>query len=206
MLQIYTRTDPSKAKLNITNTKIRGLAGLIQIMIEEAGVTVSDMTVRRFIANELEELGLIALCESCPDHNVCCLCKMWKAEIDMCHENMTRAEQQAAASPAPGGSSTNATTNATTSAATGLGPESAPANPPAPVRHWQHQLDMAAASLESHMKGHYEIKTHLFKLIAYAKVLRLDELAGNPDADTQDHPLRSRDQIYIHHIDGTFVP
>lgn len=49
--------------------------------------------------------------------------------------------------------------------------------------------------------GHYSIKGLLRKLVALAKVMRLVELESDRDVDGKDHRPRTRDQIFIHHID-----
>ena len=46
-----------------------------------------------------------------------------------------------------------------------------------------------------------QIKGHLRRLVALAKVMRLAELQIDSEADEKDQPPRSRDQVYIHHID-----
>ena len=122
-----------------------------------AAALVSDSTLRNIIKTSMEDRGLRALVEDLSDHNVCPLCKLWQARINLCHELKQRAHRQqqqaptttttttaAAATPAPTATTatpttaTLAPTTAATPAATPLGrPRRQP--PLRPPRRQPHQ-------------------------------------------------------------------
>ena len=104
-----------------------------------AAALVSDSTLRNIIKTSMEDRGLRALVEDLSDHNVCPLCKLWQARINLCHELKQRAHRQqqqapttttittaAAATPAP--TATTATpTTATLAPTTAATPAATPA-------------------------------------------------------------------------------
>ena len=59
-----------------------------------AAALVSDSTLRNIIKTTITDRGLRALVEESPDHNVCPLCKLWQARINLCHELKQRAHRQ----------------------------------------------------------------------------------------------------------------
>ena len=80
VLDRYSRSDPTSAKLITTSAQYPGVAGLLRVMRDEApeaAAFLSDSGLRRQLARVLDERGLVGgICSTDPDHNVCELCKV----------------------------------------------------------------------------------------------------------------------------------
>ena len=78
VMDIYTQANPSDNTLRCTWQSYAGVAGLQRAMAAfapTAAASTSPTTMRRIIGN-VKSRGLRALVRSCPDHNVCYLCKV----------------------------------------------------------------------------------------------------------------------------------